>query len=150
MLLARLSPLISKTFLLLLLPACGAPMAGNWHGTFDKGPVDAHPVVLHVQEDGHTGYLDIHEPGKAFTRFNLCSLDVDPERRVTLVYDANRPNCDAGTQNQGGPENKDPPERRTLKGMVGETVYYGDVLKDAEKLGFFRLFRDPDHDNTQK
>ena len=124
---------------LLLLAACGAPMAGNWHGTFDHGPVAARPLVLHIQDDGQKGWLEVTEPGKAFKRFTVCSVDVDPNRRVTLTYDANRPNCDTGTQNP------DPSEVRTLKGHIGEAVFYGDVLRGSENLGFFRIFRDAEH-----
>ena len=120
----------------LLLIGCGAPMAGTWHGTFDRGPVAAHPLVLHVQEDGQKGSLEVRETGGAVTRFSVCSLEVDPNRRVTLTYDANRPNCDAGNADRSG--------LRTLQGFVGESVFYGDVLNGSEKLGFFRIFRDAD------
>lgn len=122
-----------------LLSGCGAPLAGQWQGTFDRGPVAAHALTVHVQEDGQKGWLEVREPGKAFARFTLCSLDVDPNRQVTLTYDANRPNCDTGTQNP------DKPELRTLKGHVGEAVFYGDVLRGAESLGFFRVFREAEH-----
>ena len=121
-----------------LATACGAPMAGSWHGTFDHGPVQAHAVTLHVQEDGQKGWIELREPGKSFAKYTICQLDVDPNRTVTLVYDANRPNCDTGT------ENKDPSERRTWKGMVGESVFYGDVVNGTNALGFFRFFRDAD------
>ncbi len=124
---------------LTLFAACGAPMAGTWHGTFDRGPVTAHPLVLHLQDDGQKGWLEVREPGHPFAKFTVCSVDVDPNRRVTLTYDANRPNCDTGTQNP------DPSEVRTLKGHVGEAVFYGDVVRGVENLGFFRLFRDAEH-----
>lgn len=134
--------LLPRLLPILALAACGAPMAGNWHGTFDRGPVAAHPLVLHIanqgfgQDDGQKGWLEVREPGHAFVRFSVCSLEVDPNRRVTLTYDANRPNCDTGTQNP------DRSELRKLVGFVGESVFYGDVLRGTENLGFFRIFRD--------
>lgn len=128
--------------LALMTGACGAPLAGTWRGTFDHGPVKAYPLVLHVEEDGQKGWLELREPGKSFAKYSLCQVDVDPNRNVTVVYDANRPNCDTGT------ENRDPSERRTLKGAVGESVAYGDVLTDVANLGFFRLFRDADAPST--
>jgi hypothetical protein len=131
---SKLLPMLAAPMLLLV--GCGAPMAGNWHGTFDRGPVAAHPLVLHIQDDGQKGWLDVREPGHAFVRFTVCSVEVDPNRRVTLTYDANRPNCDTGNSNP------DPSELRTLQGFVGESVFYGDMLRGGEKLGFFRIFRD--------
>lgn len=120
----------------LLAAACGAPMAGTWRGTFDRGPVAAQRVVVQVQEDGQRGFLDMHEAGKSFSRFQICSLDVSPDRKVSLVYDANRPNCDSDGSN------RDPSERRVWQGEVGEALFHGDVVSGSARLGFFRLFRD--------
>ena len=124
---------------LLLFVGCGAPLAGRWHGTFDHGPVAAHPLALQMQDDGQKGTLDVREKGKDFDHFTVCSVEVTPDRHVTLTYDANRPNCDTGAQNRV------PSELRTLKGQVGDSVFYGDVLRGAENLGFFRIFRDAEH-----
>ena len=142
--------------LILLLSSCAAPLAGTWRGTFDHGPVAARPLTLHVSEDGKTAWLDLSEPGKVFKRFTICSATVNDQRGFELIYDAFRPNCDV--PNPADPNaNRDPSERRVLRGEVGDAVLTGEMFREkatptasspnaaqsgSERLGFFRAFRD--------
>lgn len=127
------------------LAACTSPAAGQWRGTADLGPVAAYAMELKFAEDGSSGSIVVHEPGKPFTdqHFQLCSVQLD-DRAITMVYDAARPDC----ASQGAAS-----DRRTLRGTVGEDVVFGEMFRGegarvddntAEKLGFFRTFRIPE------
>jgi hypothetical protein len=116
--------------------ACSSPLAGGWQGTADLGPTAAYDVTLQLNEEATAGTIAIHEDGKAFEKYTICSLHLD-QRSLALSYDANRPNCDD--------KSPDPSDRRTLRGTVGEGVVYGEVFagddKAPQRLGFFRAFR---------
>jgi hypothetical protein len=121
--------------------ACTAAHVGAWRGTVDLGPVAAPELEIHVDEAGTGGRVDVAEPGKPFSRFQLCAVQLDPQeaRKITLEYDVNRPGCET--------QHADPSDRRRLVGTVGEGLWTGDVFKGSDRIGFFRALRLPPDDS---
>ena len=127
-----LLPLAATT----LLTGCGAPTAGMWQGTADLGPIDAFALVVMLPEEGFEGEVELaFRDGPA--RFSVCKgrarngnfeLEIDWSHR-----DCKLPNGAA-------------PDRRLLRGTVGEGVIAGTILRPnangkPEQLGFFRAYR---------
>lgn len=122
-----------------LLTGCGAPTAGMWQGTADIGPIDAFSLVVMLPEEGFEGEVELGlRDGPA--RFSVCKgrarngnfeLEIDWSHR-----DCKLPNGAA-------------PDRRLLRGTVGEGVIAGTILRPnsngkPEQLGFFRAYRPTD------
>jgi hypothetical protein len=128
----RLTALACVGLLLALFSGCGSPVAGQWRGTVDIGPVAAYPVEIRIDPEATTGRIDLAEAGKPFTRFEFCTIADATTRKLELVYDPQTPACD--------PKGK-PDGRRTLRGTVGEATLFGELFEGPNRIGFFRLFK---------
>ena len=118
------------------LTGCSAPTAGMWQGTVDIGPIDAFDLTVMLPEEGFEGEVEVAFKGEP-ARFSVCKgrarngnfeLEIDWTHR-----DCKLPNGTA-------------PDRRLLRGTVGEGVIAGTLLRPVaggrnEQLGFFRAYR---------
>jgi hypothetical protein len=117
------------------LSACvRAPLAGSWQGTVDLAGATAWQVALQLDPEESSGEVRVHSDGKGWNTYRLCRVTRD-RSAIELEYDANRPGCEAQ-----GPT---PSERVVLRGTVGETVLFGEVLRAGVRHGFFRAWWTP-------
>ena len=117
----------------LVLAACASPAAGGWRGTADLGPVAAYDIEYKLSDDASQGQIAIREPGRGFSQqwFRLCTLSVD-RRQMRATYDPTSPDCQGAVGN-----------RREIRGLVGESVLWGEIWQGNQKQGFFRAFHLP-------
>ena len=108
---------------------CTAALAGRWQGTADVGPITAYDLRIEVAGDGKSGRIALLDgsPGA----HDLCRIDVRG-RDVDLEYDLAQPTC---SQESGKPS-----DRRQLRGTIGEGLVFGELLRGAERIGFFRAY----------
>ncbi len=132
LLLFGLAPIVAP----LLLAGCGSATAGMWQGTADIGPIDAFDLVVMLPEEGFEGEIELSfKDGPA--RFSVCrgrarngnvELEIDWRHRDCKLPDGAAP------------------DRRLLRGTVGEGVIAGTILRPIaggkpEQVGFFRAYR---------